>query len=365
MAYDIQAVYLGSALNHLRSYEVWVPNTSAPWITNTVWWFLKNLQPDETLLQPDATAAYPPTRARPNPRDNGSDLIGRNFVEPELGICAITETGPVVHKPLTTRAQMQQHRRSLHPSTPITPGAHYTLRYQQRTTGEEHYSSVAEVLQWIALGPFLPPPPAEAGNPAARAPITTPGINIPSIGHTRRDGATATVAEPGTRFNPTNAIAPDTTPTADEQRVVADVGAQARNQRRWNREEQRVSFQNEPPNPQTRGEQRVQDDTIPPPRRTSARLSAHMAHEDADEPMDEPLRPRPQWMRDARSDMTEAEADRHWREVSEHMFGPARPAKPGAAYAVPQRGAHRTPDAWSYPCPKPTCNPCDQADPST
>jgi hypothetical protein len=313
-------------LDHLRSFEVWVPNTSAPQITNTVWWFLKDLQPDETLLQPNATTAYPPTLARPIPRDNGSDLIGRNFVEPELGICAITGTGPVVHKPLTTRAQMQQHRRSSHPSAPIAPGAHYTLRYQQRTT--EHYSSVAEVFQWIALGPLLSPPPAEVGNQAARAPITTPGCNIPSIGHTRRDGETATAAHLGTRTHPTTTIAPDNTPTADEQRVLVEVVAQARNQRHRNREDQRVSFQNEPPIPKTRREQRVQDNAIPPQRRTSARLSAHMTHEDPDESIDEPLRPRPQWMLDARPNMTDEEADRHWREVSKVMFGNTRPAKP-------------------------------------
>jgi hypothetical protein len=35
--HGVEAVYLGPAIEHLRSFEVWVPNTSAPRITNTVW----------------------------------------------------------------------------------------------------------------------------------------------------------------------------------------------------------------------------------------------------------------------------------------------------------------------------------------
>jgi hypothetical protein len=33
---------------------------------------------------------------RSEPRDNGSDLIGRAFLEPELGVCLITGLGPVM-----------------------------------------------------------------------------------------------------------------------------------------------------------------------------------------------------------------------------------------------------------------------------
>jgi hypothetical protein len=73
--HGVEAVYLEPALNQLRAFEVWVPNTSAARITNTVWWFLKDLEPAATLLQEDTAIAYPPTKSRPNPRDNGSDLI--------------------------------------------------------------------------------------------------------------------------------------------------------------------------------------------------------------------------------------------------------------------------------------------------
>jgi hypothetical protein len=44
--HGVPAVYLGPAPNHLRSFEVWVPSTSAARITNTVWWFLHDVSPD-------------------------------------------------------------------------------------------------------------------------------------------------------------------------------------------------------------------------------------------------------------------------------------------------------------------------------
>jgi hypothetical protein len=80
--HGVEAVYLGPAENHLRAFEVWVPNTSAPRVTNTVWRFLHDdIAADTPLLNPESHLAYPPSKARPEPRDNGSDLIGRTFFE--------------------------------------------------------------------------------------------------------------------------------------------------------------------------------------------------------------------------------------------------------------------------------------------
>ncbi len=45
--HGVEAVYLGPETDHLRSFRVWVPHTSAERTTNTVWWFLTALQPDE------------------------------------------------------------------------------------------------------------------------------------------------------------------------------------------------------------------------------------------------------------------------------------------------------------------------------
>jgi hypothetical protein len=142
--HGVEAVYLGPATDHLRSFRVWVPHTSAERTTNTVWWFLKDLKPDEALLHEDDTLAYPPTRNRPNPRNNGTDLVGRHFVEPELGVCVILGPGPVVSKKLATRAQIRRRQTSQDPTIPH--GTHYTLRYLQTNTREEHYSSVTEII---------------------------------------------------------------------------------------------------------------------------------------------------------------------------------------------------------------------------
>ena len=56
--HGVEAVYLGPAEHHLRAFEVWVPNTSAPRITNTVWWFMHDVRPDTALLGIDPSHAY-------------------------------------------------------------------------------------------------------------------------------------------------------------------------------------------------------------------------------------------------------------------------------------------------------------------
>jgi hypothetical protein len=173
--HGVEAVYLGPATDHFRAFHVWVPNASAPRITNTVWWFLNDdLVPDTTLLTPDVDLAYPPTKARPQPRDNGADLIGRAFFEPELGICLITGLGPVAEKRMSTRAQKRSHQGDNVPL--IAPGAHHTLMYKQIGKTEEHYSSLSEILFWIEQGPLLQPPqfPLHAPPNHTAAPITTP-----------------------------------------------------------------------------------------------------------------------------------------------------------------------------------------------
>ncbi len=65
--HEVPTVYLGPAPNHFRAFEVWVPNTSAARITNTVWWFMHDVRPDTALLEADETHAYPPTKSRPDP----------------------------------------------------------------------------------------------------------------------------------------------------------------------------------------------------------------------------------------------------------------------------------------------------------
>ena len=91
-------IYVGPAASHFRAFYIWVPQTSALRVSATVWWFFAHQEPDETLLDlEDTSISYPPTRDRPAPQKDGSDLLGRYFFEPELGVCCITRLGPVKH----------------------------------------------------------------------------------------------------------------------------------------------------------------------------------------------------------------------------------------------------------------------------
>jgi hypothetical protein len=66
------------------------------------------MKPSQDLLQLGPNIAYPPTRDRPNPFDDGSDLLGRHFLKPELEICYITGLGPILQKVISTRAERNQ-----------------------------------------------------------------------------------------------------------------------------------------------------------------------------------------------------------------------------------------------------------------
>jgi hypothetical protein len=183
--HGIEAVYLGPAVEHLRAFNVWVPNTSAPRVTNTVWWFLRDLTPDPSLIGLDPNITYPPTKARPNPREDGTYLIGRAFFEPELGVCLLTGTGPVTHNQLATRARLRQNHNQSDPI--LSTGAHYTLTYRQLNTGEKNFSSLTEILHWIATGPLLQPP-SVPGSHETGLPITTPAyvpVSIQYVPHTQ------------------------------------------------------------------------------------------------------------------------------------------------------------------------------------
>ncbi len=136
---------------------------------------MHDVTPDPDLLAVDPTHAYPPSKHRPDSKPNGADLIGRVFVEPEIGVCQITGLGPVTYHCMPSRAQVKSQKVSPH-SENISLGAHYTLTYQQTSSGEEHYSSLAEILQLIEAGPILQQP---ASHNATDTPITTP-IYVPA-----------------------------------------------------------------------------------------------------------------------------------------------------------------------------------------
>ena len=99
-------------------------------------------------------------------------MVGRAFLEPELGVCIITGLEPVVHNQMSTRARRQRNQKAGEPL--LNTGAHFTLLYKQTMTGEEHYSSLTEILHWIDIGPLLQPPVEPASNNQTEAPVTTP-----------------------------------------------------------------------------------------------------------------------------------------------------------------------------------------------
>ncbi len=118
---------------------------------------MAQIKPSQEFLQIDLDAAYPPTRNRPDPQKDGSDLLGRHFVEPELGVCCITALGPIARKHANTRTERDQLRTPGGAEPPIPAGLHYTLYYNQLLTQTEYLSSVTEILNWIQIGPVLPP----------------------------------------------------------------------------------------------------------------------------------------------------------------------------------------------------------------
>jgi hypothetical protein len=123
---------------------------------------MEPIKPSQEFLQLDLDVAYPPTRHRPDPQKGGSDLLGRHFVEPELGVCCNTRTA---------RSQL----RAPGAEPPIPAGLHYTLYYNQLLTQTKYLSLVTEILNWIQIGPVLPSNVEEA-NVNGTLPITTPPV---------------------------------------------------------------------------------------------------------------------------------------------------------------------------------------------
>jgi hypothetical protein len=73
---------------------------------------------------------------------------------------------------MDSRAQRKRLRATEAPALRL--GDHFTLTYRQADTGEEHFSSVDEVVFWIKTGPLLQPPTAQPDYNPLGAPITTP-----------------------------------------------------------------------------------------------------------------------------------------------------------------------------------------------
>jgi hypothetical protein len=152
--HGVNGIYLGPALRHFRGFHIWVPSTASARISGTVWWFLKPFVPDDELLLPDNNhIMYPQSNDRPNPTTNGSDLLGRCFTEPNLGVCCITRLGPEI--------------------TVTNVDSVPSLHYRSLATQAEFYSPVTTIAGWIRNGPILQPPDTDAPR-ATIAPVTYP-----------------------------------------------------------------------------------------------------------------------------------------------------------------------------------------------
>jgi hypothetical protein len=321
-------------MDHLRAFEVWVPNTSAARITNTVWWFLKDLLTDPTKLPDQSNTAYPTSRTRPNPRDDdGTDLIGRVFVEPELGVCVVTAAGPIVDKPLNTRAQRMQRARTEDDEPLLQPGTHFTLIYRHMNTGEEHFSSVTEMVCWIAIGPLLPPPASTDAkthdNPTEGATNSnTREQRVPTLNDTATQRQEQRVA---VRRYDANGIQMKRTPDQDtgKQQAAKRLRTKAPPHVRFAMDPQSnsgITQSETTTNRDRRSHKKAREEstTATEPSRWSPRFSAHLAATDTQQPKPgrrDVLQPRPQWMKDAMPGVSDEEADQTWHDANHRLCG--------------------------------------------
>jgi hypothetical protein len=156
--------YLSPALSHYRSHVVFIPATLATRITNRLDFF-----PDLLFTFEDPTISAPPpdpTSDRPSPTLDGSDLIGRSFVDPELGLCRVIGTGQPNF--------LQPHTGNLAPGLRLSPGWHPTLSYTS-ITGRVDHSTVTEVARWI-----LEHPPPTIPQPVPHEPPVLP-LSVPVV----------------------------------------------------------------------------------------------------------------------------------------------------------------------------------------
>ncbi len=123
-------------------------------VSGTVWWFLAPFMPDDDFLSGDNYhIMYPEHNKRLFPQDNGSDLLGRCFCDPQVGLCCITRMGPLI----------QNNDQELDP----------TLHYRCLTTQAEYVATVAQIETWITQAPSIPRPQIPLSRKNA-APVTYP-----------------------------------------------------------------------------------------------------------------------------------------------------------------------------------------------
>ena len=161
--HGVRGFYLSPAFSHYRSHVCFIPKTGATRISNTLDHFPDPLFPFEDV-SPDAEPLPDPTSSRPAPAFDGLDLIARQFVDPDIGLCTVTRGASPVF--------LQPHTGNLTPGPRLSPGWHPCLQYRTPTDRLET-STVAEVARWVR---DQPPP-----DPIASLPDTpTPALALPA-----------------------------------------------------------------------------------------------------------------------------------------------------------------------------------------
>jgi hypothetical protein len=160
-----RAFTLGPALTHYCCQRVYVVAIRSERITLTLAHFPLPLF---YFAESDLPSSPDPSSTRPFPTLDGTDLIGRVFNDPDLGLCRVVEVGPP-HRLVPSEG-------NLDPTSPqLQAGWVPTLRCTS-LGGATHTSSITEVAEWVqTLAPSdLFPPPLVLSPPPYTPPPTLP-----------------------------------------------------------------------------------------------------------------------------------------------------------------------------------------------
>jgi hypothetical protein len=198
--HGLRGYYLSPSLTHYRCHIIHVVRTGATRTSDTLAHFPNPLF---HWAAPSAPTVAPlPEALRPDPRIDGSDLVGSYFNEPELGPCLIISTAP----PVTLSAGSGNRA----PGQRLPPGQHHLLRYSY-ANGATDVSSVTEVARWIKSYPYRPTP--------ARI------ISDRALAESRRLAHASTLARTAARAQraalPRSAAPPPTAPTRRSPRLAS------------------------------------------------------------------------------------------------------------------------------------------------
>ena len=143
---------------------------------------------------PDSPPTTPLPPSRPEPAADGSDLVGRWFHEPDLGVCQVTALGEPFRLPPGAGNRASGPR--------LAPGFHHTLHYLL-PSGSVERSSVAEVADWVSRFPADAPPPPPVAEPL-------PLVRRSPRGHSGHVVGSSSTAPPAPPCSTSTTIRPST-----------------------------------------------------------------------------------------------------------------------------------------------------------